>query len=405
MTTHETYLFRDETQWKWFREEYLPGLAASKPAGGPSEPADLVGGVQHRRRGVYGGLLRRGLPGPLAMAGPHPRQPTSASGRWSRRKRACSANGRCGWCRRSYQHRFFTKTRGADTWSAGPVLTEMVAFRQHNLMEPLHERPFDLVLLKNVLIYFNEQSKTAVLHNVRAAVRPGGLLMVGMAEGVADHLRDFKRLKPWLFCKPVRTRSDTMSNDEQHRAASICSRVSKTTGRARRSISRFSSTRRRPRSTSWSRPCWRWKQTAAGKHVEQLFIAAHRMKGSAASIGLNRIAKLVASDGRPPADAGRQRPPTDGGDHRRAAVMHRWAAAERQRAGQAAQPIEDDVFRRWPKSFWPPARRSGRSARFRRVAAERQPAAVARAPECSDKPAAVPFARRITTICGGGLPP
>ena len=27
-----------------------------------------------------------------------------------------------------------------------PVLTDMLAFRQHNLMEPLHERPFDLVL-------------------------------------------------------------------------------------------------------------------------------------------------------------------------------------------------------------------------------------------------------------------
>ena len=102
-----------------------------------------------------------------------------------------------------YQHRFFTKTRGEETWSAKPALTDIVAFQQHNLMEPLRERPFDLVLLKNVLIYFSEQSKTTVLHNVRAAVRPGGLLMVGMAEGVADHLRDFMRVRPWLFCKPA----------------------------------------------------------------------------------------------------------------------------------------------------------------------------------------------------------
>ena len=70
-------------------------------------------------------------------------------------------------------------------------------------MEPLHERPFDLVFLKNVLIYFNHQSKTTVLHNVRAAMRPGGLIVAGMAEGVADLLRDFQRLKPWLFRKPV----------------------------------------------------------------------------------------------------------------------------------------------------------------------------------------------------------
>jgi chemotaxis protein methyltransferase CheR len=42
-----------------------------------------------------------------------------------------------------------------------------------------------------------------VLHNIRAALRPGGLLMVGAAEGVADLLQDFQRLEPWLYRKPV----------------------------------------------------------------------------------------------------------------------------------------------------------------------------------------------------------
>jgi len=102
-----------------------------------------------------------------------------------------------------YWRRFFTKANDVDAWTAMPVLTDMLAFRQQNLMEPLHERPFDLVFLKNVLIYFNQQSKTTVLHNVRAAMRPGGLIVTGMAEGVADLLRDFQRLKPWLFRKPV----------------------------------------------------------------------------------------------------------------------------------------------------------------------------------------------------------
>ena len=68
-------------------------------------------------------------------------------------------------------------------------------------MEPLCERPFDLVLLKNVLIYFDPLSKTTVLHNIRAALPPGGLLMAGATEGVTDMLRDFQRLEPWLFRK------------------------------------------------------------------------------------------------------------------------------------------------------------------------------------------------------------
>ena len=203
IATHETYLFRDESQWNWLRNEYLPGLGASNSSigGRPSlriwsaacstgdeaftvaccaaACLDLsrwqvrilatdigLGALEQAKAGVFGQRAMRLVPA-------------------------------------EYRRRFFAKARGDETWTALPVLTEMLSFRQHNLMEPLHERPFDLVLLKNVLIYFSEQSKTTVLHNVRAAIRPGGLLVVGMAEGVADHLRDFQRHKPWLFCKPT----------------------------------------------------------------------------------------------------------------------------------------------------------------------------------------------------------
>ncbi len=78
----------------------------------------------------------------------------------------------------------------------------MLAFRQHNLMEPLRETPFDLVFLKNVLIYFDRHSKKRVIANVRAMVRPGGMLVAGTAEGVADLLRDFQRIESWLLRKP-----------------------------------------------------------------------------------------------------------------------------------------------------------------------------------------------------------
>jgi len=79
----------------------------------------------------------------------------------------------------------------------------MVAFRQHNLLDPLVETPFDLVFLKNVLIYFDPASKKQVIANVRAMVRPGGMLIAGAAEGVADLLRDFQRIESWLLRKPL----------------------------------------------------------------------------------------------------------------------------------------------------------------------------------------------------------
>ena len=102
-----------------------------------------------------------------------------------------------------YRRRFFIKGRQADVWQARPVLTEMMTFRQHNLLDPLHEKPFDLVVLKNVLIYFSQPSKASALRNIRTALKPGGLLLVGAAEGVAELLRDFHRIEPWLYRKPA----------------------------------------------------------------------------------------------------------------------------------------------------------------------------------------------------------
>ena len=77
-----------------------------------------------------------------------------------------------------------------------------MTFKQHNLMQRQPERDFDLVFLKNVLIYFDATSKNTVIKNVREAIRPGGLLVAGAAEGVADLLKDMHRIQPWLYRKP-----------------------------------------------------------------------------------------------------------------------------------------------------------------------------------------------------------
>jgi chemotaxis protein methyltransferase CheR len=97
---------------------------------------------------------------------------------------------------------FFSKTKDADLWQAKPVLTQMMTFRQHNLLEPLREPPFDLVFLKNVLIYFDPASKKRVMENVLRMIRPGGMLVAGPAEGVGDFTADLVRVQCWLYQRP-----------------------------------------------------------------------------------------------------------------------------------------------------------------------------------------------------------
>ncbi len=53
-----------------------------------------------------------------------------------------------------------------------------------------------------LLKLFRMASKKAVIDNVRSALSPGGLLVAGAAEGVADLVKDFQRIQPWLYRKP-----------------------------------------------------------------------------------------------------------------------------------------------------------------------------------------------------------
>ena len=203
ITTHETYLFRDEAQWEWFRKSFLPDFASKVRARNLPKRLRVwsaacstgdeamtvatcvasaipnvstwtieivgtdigVGAVEQARSGVFGERAMRLVPKQL-------------------------------------KDRYFQMARDAKIWQAKPAIASMTKFRQHNLMDPLRERPFDITFLKNVLIYFDTTSKVKVLENVKAVVAPGGLLVAGAAEGVSDLLKDFVRIQPWLYQRP-----------------------------------------------------------------------------------------------------------------------------------------------------------------------------------------------------------
>ena len=64
---------------------------------------------------------------------------------------------------------------------------ERVEFRPGNLTQPSPELGmFDLILLRNVLIYFDVTTKQQVLKNVVDRLKPGGWLMVGHSEALHD---------------------------------------------------------------------------------------------------------------------------------------------------------------------------------------------------------------------------
>lgn len=78
-------------------------------------------------------------------------------------------------------------------WVVRPELARRVVFRQHNLAkDPPPAGKFDLVLCRNVLLYFAADVRTRVFRTLRDATRDGGLLVLGAGETVIGQTDAFR---------------------------------------------------------------------------------------------------------------------------------------------------------------------------------------------------------------------
>jgi chemotaxis protein methyltransferase CheR len=203
ITTHETYLFRDQTQWDWLRKKYLPECAATaKNRTIPSLRIWSAACSTGDEAITTACCIAACLP-ELNKWKVHILGTDIGRGAVEQARAAVFGERAMRLVPETYKTSYFTKAKVGDIWQAKPILTNMVTYRTHNLLDPLPERQFDLVFLKNVLIYFDRESKKRVIANVQAVIRPGGLLVAGTAEGVLDILRDFRRLESWLLQKPA----------------------------------------------------------------------------------------------------------------------------------------------------------------------------------------------------------
>lgn len=78
-------------------------------------------------------------------------------------------------------------------WEVLEPLRRLVRFEQHNLtrdpVPPLAEARLDLILLRNVLIYFDASTSAEVVKRLRGALHPGGTLLLGSADVLCETTR------------------------------------------------------------------------------------------------------------------------------------------------------------------------------------------------------------------------
>jgi len=180
ITTHETYFFREPKHFDYLQQHILPAVAAQDEfrvwsaasstgeeaytlamlldSGRPHRPWQIVGTdisqqvLADARRGLY--VMARGERIPPQHL-----------------KRYCLKG-------RDRYNGYFLVER---------ALRERVEFRQANLTQPMPELGlFDLIMLRNVLIYFDLPTKQLVLKHVLERLKPGGWLMVGHSEALHD---------------------------------------------------------------------------------------------------------------------------------------------------------------------------------------------------------------------------
>ena len=85
--------------------------------------------------------------------------------------------------------------QAGDLWQISSDIRSMVTFRHFNLLQDFSSfGPFDIVFCRNVLIYFDQATKTSVLNRISRSMRSDGYLLLGAAETVVGLTDAFKPL-------------------------------------------------------------------------------------------------------------------------------------------------------------------------------------------------------------------
>lgn len=188
ISTHVTRFFREERQWD-FLEEHVKTLKPSKlriwsaACSSGEEPysmamflADKLGGdsgcdikilatdiaqnsLQKAARGVYEHANMVGVP-------------------------------------TEYVKRFFHKdAAGAGTYRVCEEIREMVLFREFNLVYgdfSLLPQTFDIIFCRNVMIYFNKQTRDELVARLASLLNKKGLLLLGHSESIMGELPNMR---------------------------------------------------------------------------------------------------------------------------------------------------------------------------------------------------------------------
>ena len=206
MTTNESLFFRDNKPFAHFRTESLPRLHAARPRGAPlriwsaaassgqeayslamivaelraslgDRRVEIIGTdiareqILRAREGLYSQFeVQRGLPIQMLV-------------------------------------KYFTQV--GELWQLNADIRGMVQHRQLNLLQDFSSLGvFDVIFCRNVLIYFDQETKATIFERLVKQLEPDGMLILGAAEsvvGITDAFKPYPDKRGLYQSNPART--------------------------------------------------------------------------------------------------------------------------------------------------------------------------------------------------------
>ncbi|MBR1740085.1 MAG: protein-glutamate O-methyltransferase CheR [Ruminococcus sp.] len=101
------------------------------------------------------------------------------------------------------RRKYFEQT-GHGLYRVCDKLRSRVVFRYHNLMDEINfKKKFDLIVCRNVMIYFDEDTRAELIRKFCDATEEGGYLYLGHAESIPEDM-PYKRVRPAIYRKEAR---------------------------------------------------------------------------------------------------------------------------------------------------------------------------------------------------------
>ncbi len=207
VTTNETYFFRNERLWVYIADELIPGLV--KDGRGRGKPLSFWSAACSTGAEAYTlAIILREKSAMLAGCDVHIVGSDISENVLSQARAARYDDYALSKLAPGRRRVHFREDKDAKFFELREDTKKMVRFEHHNLRDKYTRMSFDVVLVRNVMMYFDLPMKRLVLANVTQALKPGGYLIIGDVDPIRDGggLRDdctLEYVRPSLYRKPA----------------------------------------------------------------------------------------------------------------------------------------------------------------------------------------------------------